>query len=325
MKVDLKNKSVLFIGPVFYDYHSLIKRKIELLGATVSFFAEKQDGLLFGILNNLNPSLINIYQKYYYWNLLKKIKDQKFTHFLLIRGYKIPDSFLIQLKENNPGIKFILYEWDSERNNPYFHILKHFDEAYTFDHKDYKDGAVHGNLKFLQLFYTEDIGCLKHLKADLKYDYFCFSSFTLKRYHDMISFTDFCKTNNFKLKSFCFIPYSTYFRLKFLQGIALDKNLLSFKTMPRVDYIKFLHQSEVVVDLSHATQTGLSMRVIETYGAGKKIITTNQFIIDNPIYSPDWVQIVDSNFSKKPKFDPSNASNSREDLDIDSWINRLFN
>jgi len=312
---------VLFIGPVFYNYHDLIKNKIEALGAEVSFFPEKRDGILFSVLNTLNPSLIFFYQKYYYWLLWKRIKKNSYTHFFLIRGHKIPDFFLERLKENNPGIKLIMYQWDSQRNNTYFHIVKYFNKVYTFDYKDYKENNA---LDFLQLFYTEDIGRLREGNMKIKYDFFCFSSFTRERYESMLSLISFCNKNNLRLKTFCYIPYSTYVKFRFLKGMSLDKRFLSFSSMPKKEYLEFLGESEVVVDFSHSTQTGLSMRIIEAYGAGKKIVTTNHSILNNPIYSPYWVQLIDPKDIKQPIFQRKEEVSVQHNLYIDNWIKTLL-
>lgn len=321
MSLSLQDKKVLFIGPVFYDYHKLIKEKIENLGADVSFYPEKKDGFLFGILNTLNPLFIYWYQKWYYFFLWQSIKNKNFTHFLLIRGYKMPSSFIRKIKRKNIGIKCIMYQWDSNQNNNYFNLLEHFDKIYTFDYADYKE---QDKVDFLQLFYTEDIKKLNKKEDDFKYDFFCFSSFTLSRYDAMLSFIVFCKNSNYELKSFCYIPYSTYFKFKYLKRIPLDKQYLSFQPMPREQYLKCLDNSKVVVDFSHATQTGLSMRVIETYGAGKKIFTTNRSILNNPIYSSDWVQLINENSIKTPVYTNENDYNFRDSLFIDNWLKTLF-
>lgn len=318
---DLTGKKVLFIAPVFYDYHTLIKSKIESLGASVYFFSEKKDGLLFGVLNNLNPYFILLYQRYYYYFLLRKIRKQKFTHFFLIRGYKIPVSFLKELKKINPDIKMIMYQWDSNKNNPYFSKLKYFNKSYTFDYDDHIDNPEIG---FLQLFYTDDVRSVAIKNTDIKYDFFCFSSFTFSRYEAMLTFISYCKAGDFRIKTFCYIPFTTYFRMKYFNRVALDINLLSFKAMPRPQYINYLDASDIVVDLNHSTQSGLSMRIIETYGAGKKIFTTNKSILKNPIYSSEWVQLLDIDNIKTPIYSLKKDSNLKQDLYIDNWINILF-
>jgi hypothetical protein len=315
---------VLFIGPVFYDYHTLIKTKIEELGAEVSFFSEKKDGFLYGVLNTINKNLIFLYQRFYFWRIWQKIKNHEFSHFFLIRGYKIPNFFLKKLRDQNKGIKFVMYQWDSNKNNPYFNIIDLFDKVYTFDYGDYKKSD---KLKYLQLFYTEDIEKIRMRENKIKYHFFCFNSFTIERYNSILKFADFVNKYKIKAKIFCYIPKSTYIKYRYLKFIKLNKAYLSFNTMKRNDYLQFLAESVVVVDFNHSVQTGLSMRVIETYGAGKKLLTTNKSIKDNPIFSPEWVQVLDkdcykydSKFSKNELFKVSD----RDSLSIDNWTKQIF-
>lgn len=319
MEKFLLNKKILFIGPNFFDYENIIARKLKEKGADFLFFSEKKDGLLFGILNNIHPAIINFYQKIYYRFILKKIQKESFSHFFLIRGYKIPVFFLEKLKNLNPNIKFILYQWDSNINNPYFHILNYFDKASSFDLNDCKEKK---ELNFLQLFYTEEV--LEISKCDsVEYEYFCFSSFTIDRYTQTIKFIKYCRENNKSIRSFCFIPKTTYFRLKFINRISLNKDFLSFSPMSRKNYLKNLSECSTVVDLSHDTQTGLSMRVIEAFGAGKKVLTTNKSVINNPIYSTDWIQIIDINNLKIHPFTNNNKPDRRQ-MFIDMWLKNIF-
>ena len=319
MEQFLKNKKILFIGPVFYDYHTVIIEKIKNMGGEVTFFSEKKEGLLFGILNNINPKLINIYQVIYYSGILKMIESEDFTHFFLIRGYKIPEFFLKKLKQLNPSIEFILYQWDSNNNNPFYHIVKYFDKASSFDLKDCQNKE---GLKFQQLFYTDDI-VETNVHKNFKYHFFCFSSFTIERYEQTIKFINYCIKHNYSFYAFCYIPLSTYYRLKYLNRITLNEKFLSFKPMKRDEYLKKLSECEVVVDLSHSAQTGLSMRIIECYGAGKNVLTTNTSITNNPIYSTDWVQVIDINNLKRVVFTQSNKY-ERDQFYIDSWLKELF-
>jgi hypothetical protein len=319
MEKFLKNKKILFIAPVYYDYEKIIMDKIKENGGDLIFFSEKKDGLLFGILNNIHPILINFYQKIYYFNILKKISRENFSHFFLIRGYKIPFFFLKKLKELNPNIEFILYQWDSNKNNPYFHILKYFDKSSSFDIKDCQENKA---LRFLQLFYTDEVAQIAKSK-NIKYEFFCFSSFSINRYKDTIEFLKYCNKNDLSYRAFCFIPKTTYFRLKYLNRMKLEENFLSFNPMTRSEYCKNLSECATVVDLSHDTQTGLSMRVVEAFGAGKKVLTTNKSIINNPIYSPDWVQVLSIDNIKKIHF-TAGENYHRSELYIDNWLKKVF-
>ena len=44
MEKILKNKKILFIAPIYYDYEKIIINKMEEMGASVKFFSEKREG-----------------------------------------------------------------------------------------------------------------------------------------------------------------------------------------------------------------------------------------------------------------------------------------
>lgn len=314
-------KKVLFIGPVFYDYHTIIKEKIENLNSEVHFYPEKKYGLLFGVLNTLSTNFIVLTQKIHYLGILRAIKKEKYTHLFVVRGEKMPVFAIEKIKEMNPSIRTLLYQWDSNRNNSYFHLVPYFDQTFTFDYKDYNENK---RLKLLQLFYTDDIKKISDDTKAEKYDYFVFFSFTMNRYNDMLRFKRFCEENNRSFKLFCFIPKSTFLKFKYLKRINLDKALISFDPMPREEYLRCLRDCKVVVDFSHSTQTGLSMRIIESYGAGKKILTTNRSFKENPIYSGSWVQIVNVENIQEPIFGVRSGIRSNQELYIDNWIESIF-
>lgn len=317
----MSGRNVLFIAPIFYDYQNLIIDKIRKNKDEVVFFSEKNDGFLFKLLNTLNPKFIDFYQKIYFWFLIKKIIKLKLTHFFLIKGYKIPVFFLEFLRKNNPDIVMTMYQWDSNKNNLYFHIVDYFDNSYTFDLDDFN---VNKKLKFLQLFYTDDILRISNSKIELKYDLFCFFSYTDERYDSLLKLIKYCNLNKINLFSFCYIPYSTFIKLKYLRGFKLDRNLISFKPMSRKKYINYLEASETIVDFSHNTQSGLSMRVIESLGANKKILTTNKSIISNPAYSLSQVSILNLEDIKYNNLDVFSENNYISNLYIDNWLATIF-
>ena len=79
-------------------------------------------------------------------------------------------SMIGRIKELNPQARFVMYQWDSEKNLPYSTgIHQYIDQLYTFDLNDCEKMDKY---KFLPLFYTrtyEEIG----KKKIEQYDYDC--------------------------------------------------------------------------------------------------------------------------------------------------------
>ena len=81
-------------------------------------------------------------------------KEENITDLFVIKGNKMPVSFIKNLKTKFPNIRTTMYQWDSMKRYPYEYLIPCFDKSYTFDYKDFEQKK---DLKFLQLFYTDDI------------------------------------------------------------------------------------------------------------------------------------------------------------------------
>ena len=74
----LKNKKILFIAPIFYDYHKIIKSELESFGAKVYAFAERDHSYKFTVISNFFPSRLNKLQEKHNADILTNTKDVAF-------------------------------------------------------------------------------------------------------------------------------------------------------------------------------------------------------------------------------------------------------
>ena len=79
---------------------------------------------------------------------------------------------------------------------PYEYLIPCFDKSYTFDYKDFEQRK---DLKFLQLFYTDDIKKIRDNNVHPQYDFLLFNSFTMERYDAIAMIIDYCKDNTIYL------------------------------------------------------------------------------------------------------------------------------
>lgn len=318
-----KNKKILFIGPIFHDYHSLITEKLISMGGDVKFYPERTYGLIFKIVNNFFNKYLNEYQSKHYCRLAAQIKDERFDYLFVIRGYKITDEFLIEFRKLNPQAKLIMYQWDSNNSNPYTHLLGRFDKVCSFD---FEDCRVFPSLKYIPLFFSDDIKTIVNNKAQAEYDFFFMGWYFPERYKAILKFKEYAAENGFKLKAFLYLPISSYIKER-LKGADLDRSIVSFKSMKRRDYLNFLSETKVMVDVSSPNQTGLAMRVIEALASNTKILTNNHKIKEDPeIYSADYIAFLDE---KKPAVERSFINSGLEVqtnklLTIEEWLKRVF-
>ncbi len=326
----LSGKKILFIGVKFYHYHEEIINKLEdTFGSNVTFYPERDTSIVYGLVNRLLPHRIELYQEFYYKQLLKKISKQKFDYFLVIRGFKMPLWFVKKIKEINPNIKTIYYQWDSNTNSPFigleakYDIINEFDSKLSFDYKDVHDYPV---LKYCPTFYTDEIKALAVNKnANAKYDLFYFGSYLPERYTGLVKFREYATSKGYVIKSHFYMPMR-YYLIERLKGTKIDKGLIKTKPMSRETYIKLLGQSKCIVDVSNAKQTGLAMRVIDSFGAGKKVITTNKWILTDKSYDPSQAVVIDLKNIDFPDDFLSATIEQKvfQDFSLERWIKNIF-
>jgi hypothetical protein len=319
----LSNKNILFIGPVFHNYHTLIIDKLTEFGANVSFFAERSYRVDFKLVNNFFHSKLPVYQKKHYDGILDKTQSQAFDYLFVIRGYMLPEEFVQEFRRRNPRGRLIMYQWDSNKTNPFTGLIKCFNTVYSFDFEDCKNNP---GLNYLPLFFSEDILSLAQEKRDKLYDFFFMGWYLPERYEAVIRFREFCSQNNFSLKVYLYMPFTSYLKER-LRGIKPDRSIVSLKHMKRENYLELLGQSSVVVDVSSPNQTGLAMRIIEALAANAKILTNNHHIKEDPtVYNPECVAFLDE---KNPVIDAAFLSKKcagakQRLLSLGDWLKTIF-
>ena len=328
LKETFNGKKVLFIGVKFYDYHLEIKRKMEEYGASVTFFAERDTSIKYGIVNRLFHSKLDEYQQLHYSSILKKVEGVKFDYLFVIRGFKMPLSFVQAIKAKNPGIKCVMYQWDANANSQFINlpgklnVLPEFDKIYSFDLKDVEENEF---LTYSPTFHTDEfLQMTDNSTADCTYDFFYFGSYLPERYAGLLKFKKLAEKQGFKLKTHFYMSYR-YYQIEKLKGTVLDKSLISFKLMTRGEYLDLLKKSKAVVDVSNAKQTGLAMRVIDAVAAGKKVLTSNKWIVKEPCYNPNQIQIIDINDITIPEgFLDGKIDLAKPDFTIERFLTNMF-
>ena len=320
--MNFQDKKILFIGPKFHDYENMIKDELESMGASVDFFAERSYGFDFNIVNNFFGSHVSWYQAKHYGKILKLVEGKKYDFLFVIRGYKMPVSFLKRFKKYNPDSETIMYQWDSQRTNPFSHLVDSFDIVKTFDFEDSENLKI----KYIPLFYTKDVDDYQSKDKVYEYDFFFMGFFFEERYEGVLKFKEFCVRNGYKLKPFLYMPFTT--RVKYyLRRKKLDKTIVSFKHMDRPEYLKILSKSRIMVDVSNPRQTGLAMRIIESLACNTKVATNNVFFEkDELIANSGMVSLFDlNNISiKQDFFDIECKQNEKIVFSLEEWLKQIF-
>ena len=302
--IDLEGKKILMIAPKYYGYEKNIKAQLEDEGAYVFYIQENLDNSSFILrfISQFNRSIPEkIYTKYLYREI-DKIKELEFDYVFCIRinGFSITD--IEYLRAHFKNAKFILYYWDSIKNmHNSVEKSQLFDKVLTFDRKDADENAIFG-WQFRPLFYCDDFS--KTEKENIQYDILSVSTISDERVNKLLEIKKYCEDNKLTFYVKTVLLKSYYFRRKLLNAKFIQripKDWFSFHSISKQELICLMNKSKVILDITHSSQSGLTMRTIESIGNRKKLITTNEDIENYDFYNENDFLIIKNNdyFVKK--------------------------
>ncbi len=326
-----KDKKILFFSVQTFNLEIEIKNKLEELGAVVTYYDERPSNSNFtkGIIR-LKRSVYQHKINQYYKNILKNVGSEKYDFLFVNRGEVVPEFFLEKFRKTQSNCVFIFYTWDSFNNHNHpTKILKYFDKKFTFDPND----AIKYNLKLRPLFYLDNYKNLKTKEIDVyKYDLLFLGTAHSDRYRIGNEVVNWCNQNS--LMTFCY--YYMYGRLVYFYKNFFDKTFkefdykkLSFKSLTSAEILNLYSMSNVILDINHPGQKGLTMRTFEAIGARKKIITTNSEIKKYKFYNSKNIFVIDrDNIQLEKSFFEGKYENIDsilyDKMSIEGWLNELF-
>lgn len=321
-------KKILFIGPKFYNFELHIESAIKKLNYDVDFFNEKPKlNIVFRIIQKMPRIFLDAYLDKYYSQLLNF--NKKYDFIFVIRAEMIKSKYFKQLKEKQKKAKFIMYQWDFYDNLPNIESqIEFFDKIYTFDNND----AKRFGFILKALFFTTEHKKKSEEKSSNTYK-ICFIG---SHHSDRFEFVKkFMKLNNLTQNDFfyhLYRPKLSYFYNKYFSkqniGSITYKDLQS-NIIEEKETMNYLHNSEIILDIHHIKQAGLTIRSLEALGLKKKLLTTNPLIVDYDFYHKDNVCIINRDnpiipdnflYTKYKEID-KNIYNS---YCIDEWVKDLF-
>lgn len=298
---------ILLITPNFFDYPSLMCEELQRMGHEVDWYDDRPSTNSFvKAIIRINKNLINVMIENYFSKMLKEIKEKLYDKVLLVSGQSLSftEGMMTRLKKIQPQAEFVLYQWDSMKNFPYIaRIQKFFDRCYSFDKDDIADNP---RLRFLPLFYSrryEEIG--KKNCDTYKYDLMFVGTAHPKKYK-------YVKEMAVKLKLafpnqfiYFFFPSRLVYIYRKVKNPELKKakyKEFHFTPISGKKMDELLTQSKCVLDSAQDGQRGLTIRVLETLGAKRKIITTNSDVVNYDFYKEENIYVYNGDFDFKAPF-----------------------
>jgi hypothetical protein len=297
LKDKISGKKILFFSVQTFNLEKEIKQKMEENGAIVTYYDERPSN------NNFTKGIIrlkrSLYQKKideYYHGILKDTERVSFDFLFVNRGEIITVEFLKKFKQQQPNCELIFFTWDSFTNHAHpTTILKYFHKRFSFDLED----AEKYNIGFRPLFYLDKYkNFKKNNVSNEKYDLLFLGTAHSDRYLISTEVSNWCSTNGLTTFTFYYMHSKAvyWYKKSFDKSFKeFDYKKLSFNSLSTDEIVNLYKMSNVILDINHPGQKGLTMRTFEAIGSGKKMITTNAEVKKYPFYSPDVFYVIDRN------------------------------
>lgn len=331
LKDKISGKKILFFSVQTFKLEKEIKNKMEENGAIVTYYDERPSN------SNFTKGIIrlkrDIYQKKidsYYQGILDNIKNETYDFLFVNRGEVVTEYFLKEFKKQQPNCEMIFFTWDSFTNHTHpTTILQYFDKRFTFDRED----AEKFNIGFRPLFYLDKYKNIKEGQVSKpEYDLLFLGTAHSDRYLISTKVADWCRAEGFNTFTYYYMhSKAVYFYQKTFDKSfkEFDYKKLSFKSLTTDEIVKLYKNANVILDINHPGQKGLTMRTFEAIGAGKKLITTNSEIRKYPFYNPANFFVIDrDNIQLNSAFFKSDYQAIDKELyfrtSIEGWLSDIF-
>ena len=326
----LKNKSILLIAPSFLRYDEEIKACLEKMGATVVMYDERPTTIgLYKVFNRLKPQLLEPINQRYFQKIIERNKHKDYDFVFVIKGEALSCKSLTRLKSAFAKSVFVNYIWDSLSNvNGAKAKLELFDRCYSFD---YIDCSRTLNLHYKPLFYINKYSPSTAKPANSSVQSAVFvGSLHSDRYWVVKSICDELKQRKEDIETFTYFYFSSSFIFRILKiFLTTFRNIpfkeVHFSPLDAEENALKTQAADVVIDVAHPGQSGLTLRTIETVAMSKKLITTNPSVMNEEFYNSKNICVVDR---KNPTIPREFLQNSYvplkpsliEDFNLENWL-----
>ncbi len=322
----MNKKRVLFLGVGLYNYDSLILDALSKLYdvSYVYLFPIKKKKFLYRFLSHTNNNKeIQTTNSRLLFESIKKAMTCEYDYVFAVKGSRLEQCHFDYINKKSPRAQKILYLWDAwELIENKTTLLKNFNKIYSFDSEDCrKYGFV-----LRPLFYNIN----DNKKENRIFDVSFIGTEHSNRLERLREIKEICKEEGY---NYFFRLKTTYLPvLKSILGLRPykrdDIDIVSFKPLNYDEVLSITRRTKCVLDLVHPSQCGLTMRTLETFALGCKLITTNKYLNEYEDLDPSWYYIIDNELNLKEICSfistPCKPINIPYKYSLDSFINELI-
>lgn len=325
----LKGKKVLFFMTYTFGYEKHISDAMISMGAQVDIYNEQPNNKF------ITKALIRVYKKIiakkvneYHNRIITATMNNHYDFIFFEKCESFERETIERIKQLHPESKFILYLWDSFKNNKNpLHVLDLFDKVFTFD----KNDSLSYNIQLLPLFYIDSYSRIA-THDNYKYKTLFIGTLHSDRFKIVSNITNVIKGYGYQCYNYFFLQSKILFYRMLLKDQTfrtVNKNDVNYNSLGTKDIFKLYEESEIIIDVQDPNQTGLTMRTLETLGARRKMITTNFDIVNYDFYDKNNICIVDRKKIVVPesfitgKYQPI-PNDIYKKYSLTNWLNTIF-
>ncbi len=278
---------VLVVMPSFHKYESLIPDALERIGYDAKW-TDVRPSNTFWMKFYIRIGLVQHTRNFRLRNCNRIINDAKefgATTILLISPEAVYGPEIEQIKSAIPGIRVVLYLWDSSANR-YLdqQMIDSSDAAYS---SDATDCEAFSNLSHVPPFHCiEDINLAPRSEKEADQNFCFIGTARMRRIRILAKIARKLSKEGQTFYFYLFAPsvyhYLAFSAYAFLHGY---RGILSRKGLDYSDYVSNMTKSNCVIDIEQKDQGGMTSRAIDAVFAGCPLMTSNKNIKKHDFFS----------------------------------------
>ena len=283
--------ALLLIAPLFFDYYKAIMEEARNLSYETDYICDApSNSNLSKAIGRINKNLlIASVEKYYREKVLPFLKKRHYDYVLVVAGmtFSFTPKMVEEIRGLYPDARFVLYQWDSEKNLPYVtSIQRYFNAIYSFDMGDCASRDIY---HFLPLFYTRDYEAIgAEGKTSFQYDCSYVGTAHPLKYKNINEMSSALIERLPRQYIYHYMPSRLkylYHKLKAPEYKEARFSDFHTEKVGKDALLNLIRESRCILDSPQFGQTGLTIRSIECLGAKRKLITTNREIRKYDFYN----------------------------------------
>lgn len=312
-----------------FGYEKHIRDAMITMGAQVDTYNEQPSSkFITRAIIRVNRNLIAPKINAYHNRIISETSNVDYDIVFFEKCESFNRETIERIKQLHPSARFILYLWDSFKNNKNpLHVLDLFDKVLTFDKKD----SIDYNLHFLPLFYIDSYSQIA-VHDKYKYKTLFIGTLHSDRFKIVNGITNVVKGYGYQCYNYFFLQSKILFYRMLLKDRTfkmVNKGDVNYKSLKTNEIFKLYEESEIIIDVQDPSQTGLTMRTLETLGARRKMITTNSDIVNYDFYDRNNICVVNRDNTDIPESFLAGPYHPIPDdiylkYSLTNWLNTIF-